>query len=212
MAIEGLLGKKLGMLQRFDEAGVVQGVTVVEAGPCMVTQVKTADTDGYDAVQLGFGAIKDAKLNRPMKGHLKKSGGQFKYLREFAVDDVEAWKVGQRVDVTLFSPGDRVDVTAISKGRGFQGGVKRHGFSGGPKTHGQSDRHRAPGSIGSTTTPGRVLKGLRMAGHMGDRQVTVRNLLVVESNPARGILFLKGAVPGGNNGLVKIRRAKGARG
>lgn len=211
MAIEGILGKKLGMLQRFDDNGVVQGVTVVEAGPCMVTQVKTQATDGYDAVQLGYGAIKDAKVNKPMRGHFKASGGQFKYLREFSVDDVGEWKVGQRVDAALFQPGDLVDVTAISKGRGFQGGVKRHGFHGGPKTHGQSDRHRAPGSIGSTTTPGRVLKGLRMAGHMGDRQVTTRNLVVVESNPARGILFLKGAVPGGTNGLVRIRRAKSAR-
>ena len=212
MAIEGLLGKKLGMVQRFNESGEVQGATVLEAGPCLVTQVKTADSDGYDAVQLGFGAIKDDKVNQPMRGHFKASGGQFKYLREFQVDDIEAWKVGQRVAVDMFQPGDRVDVTAVSKGRGFAGGVKRHGFHGGPKTHGQSDRHRAPGSIGSTTTPGRVLKGLRMAGHMGDRQVTVRNMVVLESNPARGILLLAGAVPGGANGLVRIRRVKSDRG
>jgi large subunit ribosomal protein L3 len=208
MAIEGILGKKLGMVQRFNEGGEVQGVTIVEAGPCLVTQVKTGATDGYDAVQLGFGAVKDSRLNQPLRGHMKASGGQFKYLREFAVDDVDNWKVGQRVGADLFRPGDRVDVTALSKGRGFAGGVKRHGFHGGPKTHGQSDRHRAPGSVGSTTTPGRVLKGLRMAGHMGDRQVTVRNLTVVEANPARGILMLKGAVPGGTNSLVRIRRAK----
>jgi large subunit ribosomal protein L3 len=212
MAIEGILGKKLGMLQRFDQNGEVQGVTVVEAGPCMVTQVKTVGTDGYDAVQLGFGAVKEAKVNRPMRGHFKASGGQFKHLREFAVDDVAAWKVGQRVGADLFKAGDLVDVTAVSKGRGFAGGVKRHGFHGGPKTHGQSDRHRAPGSIGSTTTPGRVMKGLRMAGHMGDRQVTVRNLVVAEANAARGILLLKGAVPGGANGLVRIRLAKSGRG
>lgn len=212
MPIEGLLGKKLGMVQRFNDSGEVQGVTVIEAGPCLVTQVKTSETDGYDALQLGFGAIKETRLNQPMRGHLKASGGQFKYLREFAVDDIENWKVGQRVGVDMFRPGDKVDVTAVSKGRGFAGGVKRHGFHGGPKTHGQSDRHRAPGSIGSTTTPGRVRKGLRMAGHMGDRQITTRNLTVVETNPARGILMLKGAVPGGTNGLVRIRRAKGDRG
>jgi len=212
MAIEGLLGKKVGMLQRFDDNGEVQGVTVLEAGPCLVTQVKTVATDGYDAVQLGFGAIKDAKVNRPMRGHFKPSGGQFRFVREFGVDDIDAWKVGQRVAVDMFKPGDLVDVVAVSKGRGFAGGVKRHGFHGGPKTHGQSDRHRAPGSIGSTTTPGRVLKGLRMAGHMGDRQVTVRNLVVVEANVARGILMVHGAVPGGRNGLVRIRRAKSARG
>lgn len=210
MAIEGLLGKKLGMLQRFDDNGEVRGVTVIEAGPCLVTQVKTLETDGYNAVQLGYGAIKDSKLNKPLRGHLKASGGQFRHLREFKVDDIDAWQVGQRVATDIFKPGDRVDVVAVSKGKGFQGGVKRHGFSGGPKTHGQSDRHRAPGSVGSTTTPGRVLKGLRMAGHMGDRQVTVRNLLVVESNPARGILMVAGAVPGGRNGLVRIRRAKKA--
>ena len=212
MAIEGLLGKKIGMLQRIDASGEVDGVTVLEAGPCLVTQVRTVDTDGYDAVQLGFGAIKDAKVNRPMRGHFKASGGQFKHLREFKVDDIDAWKVGQRVGADLFKVGDRVDVIGVSKGKGFAGGVKRHGFHGGPKTHGQSDRHRAPGSVGSTTTPGRVLKGLRMAGHMGDRQVTTRNLLVVEANAARGILMVRGAVPGSSNGLVRIRRAKSARG
>jgi len=212
MAIEGILGKKIGMVQRFNENGEVEAVTVVEAGPCLVTQVKTVETDGYNAVQLGYGAIKEQKVNKPMRGHLKASGGQFKHLREFAVDDIDQWKVGQRVGADLFSQGDVIDVIGVSKGRGFAGGVKRHGFHGGPKTHGQSDRHRAPGSIGSTTTPGRVLKGLRMAGHMGDRQVTVRNLKVVESNAARGILFIKGAVPGGSNGLIRIRRSKGGQG
>ncbi|MHB8575718.1 MAG: 50S ribosomal protein L3 [Dehalococcoidia bacterium] len=212
MAIEGLLGKKLGMVQRFETNGEVQGVTVLEAGPCLVTQIKTVDTDGYDAVQLGYGAIKEYKVNQPMKGHFKPSGGLFRHIREFKVDDIDAWKVGQRVGVDLFKPGDLVDVTSVSKGKGFAGGVKRHGFHGGPKTHGQSDRHRAPGSVGSTTTPGRVLKGLRMAGHMGSKQITVRNLVVVEANAARGILMVKGAVPGGANGLVRIRRAKGGQG
>src|ERR1700730_9749961 len=191
MAIEGLLGKKLGMVQRFETNGEVQGVTVLEAGPCLVTQVKTASTDGYDAVQLGFGGVKEQRVNKPMKGHFQASGGLFRHTREFKVDDVDEWKVGQRVGVDLFQPGDRVDVTAISKGKGFQGGVKRYHFRGGPKTHGQSDRHRAPGSIGSTTTPGRVLKGLRMAGHMGAKQVTVRGLRVMDVNPDRGILLLQ---------------------
>lgn len=208
MAIEGLLGKKLGMLQRFAPTGEVEGVTVVEAGPCLVTQVKTAKHDGYDAVQLGYGELPERKVNRPMRGHLKSSGGLFRFLREFKVDDVAEWKVGQRVAVDLFQAGDLVDVTAVSKGRGFQGGVKRHGFHGGPKTHGQSDRHRAPGSVGATTTPGKVYKGQRMAGHMGDTQVTVKNLLVVEANAARGILMVRGAVPGAANGLVRIRRSK----
>jgi len=209
---KGILARKVGMTQVFTPQGTSVPVTVLEADTCRVVQRKTVPVDGYEAVQLGFGAIKDDKVNQPMRGHFRASGGQFKYLREFQVDDIEAWKVGQRVAVDMFQPGDRVDVTAVSKGRGFAGGVKRHGFHGGPKTHGQSDRHRAPGSIGSTTTPGRVLKGLRMAGHMGDRQVTVRNLVVLESNPARGILLLAGAVPGGANGLVRIRRVKSDRG
>jgi large subunit ribosomal protein L3 len=208
MAIEGLLGKKLGMMQRFTPTGEVEGVTVVAAGPCRVVQVKTAARDGYDAVQLGFEEIPERKVNRPQRGHQKGAGAYFRHLREFRIDDPGSWQVGQQVTAELFKPGDFVDVTAVSKGRGFQGGVKRHGFAGGPKTHGQSDRHRAPGSMGATTTPGKVLKGQRMAGHMGARRVTVRNLLVVESNPDRGVLMLRGAVPGAINGLVRIRRAK----
>jgi large subunit ribosomal protein L3 len=172
-----------------------------------VTQVKTAETDGYDAVQLGYGAVKEQKVNKPMKGHLKASGGLFKHLREFKVDDVDAWQVGQRVGVDMFQPGDRVDVTAISKGKGFQGGVKRHGFSGGPKTHGQSDRHRAPGSIGASSTPGRVFKGLRMAGQMGNKRRTVLNLEVVDVLPERNLVLVKGGVPGAKNGIVVVRKA-----
>lgn len=203
--IHGLIGRKLGMLQRFEANGAVQGVTVIEAGPCVVTQVKTRARDGYEAVQLGFGRAK--RLNQPERGHLK-GLDPVKHLHEFRVDDINEVAVGQQVQADLFKPGDYVDVTGISKGRGFAGVVKRHGFRGGPKTHGQSDRHRAPGSIGSTTTPGRVLKGLRMAGHMGDRQVTVRGLQVVECNPDRGVLLLKGAVPGPRSGLVTLRRSK----
>jgi large subunit ribosomal protein L3 len=207
MTVEGLLGKKLGMVQVFDKDGTVVGCTVLEAGPCLVTQIRTKERDGYEAVQLGFGTKK--RLNEPEKGHLKNLGN-FRYLREFKADSLEGIEVGQRFGAELFKPGDRIDVTGVSKGRGFAGVVKRHGFGGGPKTHGQSDRHRAPGSIGSGTTPGRVLKGLRMAGHMGDRRTTTRNLEVVESNPARGIILVRGPVPGARDGLVRIRRTKTA--
>jgi large subunit ribosomal protein L3 len=172
-----------------------------------VTQVKTKERDGYEAVQLGFGTKK--RLNEPEKGHLKNLGN-LRYLREFKADSLDGIEVGQRIGVELFQPGDRVDVTGISKGRGFAGGVKRHGFHGGPKTHGQSDRHRAPGSIGSGTTPGRVLKGQKMAGHMGDERTTTRNLEVIEANPARGILIIKGPVPGAKDGLVRIRKSVAA--
>jgi large subunit ribosomal protein L3 len=207
MAVEGLLGKKLGMVQMFDKDGTVVGCTVVEAGPCMVTQVKTKDTDGYEAVQLGYGHKK--RVNEPEKGHFK-GLGNFRHLREFRADSLDGVQVGQRIGAELFQAGDMVDVTGISKGRGFAGVVKRHGFHGGPKTHGQSDRHRAPGSIGSGTTPGRVLKGQKMAGHMGDEQKTIRNVEVIEANPARGILIIKGPVPGAKDGLVRIRRSVAA--
>jgi large subunit ribosomal protein L3 len=203
--IHGLLGRKLGMLQRFEPNGTVSAVTVVEAGPCLVTQVKTVEKDGYEAVQLGFGAAK--RLNQPERGHLK-GLENLRHLHEFRVDDIGEVEVGQRIGADLFQVGDFVDVTAVSKGRGFAGVVRRHGFHGGPKTHGQSDRHRSPGSIGSTTTPGRVLKGLRMAGHMGAKQVTVRGLRVMDVNPDRGVLLLKGGVPGPRTGLVTVRRSK----
>jgi large subunit ribosomal protein L3 len=200
---EGILGRKVGMTQYFDRQGEARPATVIEAGPCLVTQVKTLENDGYQAVQLGFGHAK--RLNSPEKGHLKKLG-QFSHLREFRVGDVSQYKLGQRLGAELFQAGDLVDITGISKGRGFAGGMRRHGFRSGPRTHGQSDRHRAPGSIGSGTTPGRVLKGLRMAGHMGNARVTVRNLRVLESNPATGILLVEGAVPGARSGLLAIKR------
>jgi large subunit ribosomal protein L3 len=204
--IEGMLGRKLGMLQVFDKQGRMRGATVIEAGPCLVTQVRTAERDGYNAIQLGFGAAK--RSTKPMRGHLKKQG-DLRYLREFRSSGEDAQhSVGDRVGVELFQEGDFVDVTANSKGRGFAGGVKRHGFHGGPKTHGQSDRHRAPGAIGAGNTPGRTFKGMRMAGHMGNAQVTVRNLEVIESDPARGLLLVAGAVPGARDGLVKVRYAK----
>src|SRR5581483_11651797 len=205
MPVEGLLGKKLGMAQMFDKDGTVKGVTVIEAGPCVVTQIRTLERDGYEAVQLGYGAAK--RLNEPLKGHLKAANaGNLRYLREFKADNLAEIKVGQKFGVELFKPGDRVDVTGTSKGRGFAGVVKRHGFGGGPKTHGQSDRHRAPGSIGSGTTPGRVLKGLRMAGHMGHRRVTVKKLQVIQADPERNLLLVKGSVPGANGGLLMIKK------
>jgi len=200
----GIIGKKLGMTQIFRDNGKSEAVTAIEAGPCTVIQVKTATREGYSAAQLGFGEAK--RLNSPQRGHVK-GLGQFRYLREFRVEDTEAIEVGNKIDVSLFKAGDLVDITGVSKGKGFAGVVKRHHFAGGPKTHGQSDRHRAPGSIGATTSPGRVFKGMRMAGHMGNERVTVRHLEVVEADPARNLLLVKGAVPGGRNGLLLIKKS-----
>lgn len=197
-----MLGRKLGMLQIFDKEGRMRGATVIEAGPCLVTQIKTEDRDGYSAVQIGFGAAKHT--NKPMRGHLQRQV-DLRHLREFKVDNPSDHKLGERIGAEHFQPGDHIDVTGTSKGRGFAGVVKRHHFAGGPKTHGQSDRHRAHGSIGAGNTPGRVFKGMRMGGHMGDRKVTVRNLEVIESDPARGLLIVAGAVPGATDGLLKIR-------
>ena len=202
--LEAILGRKLGMTQIFTASGRAEGVTLIEAGPCKVVQIKTEERDGYRAVQLGFGKAK--KLSRPQKGHLKDTG-DFHTLREIRLDtDVEV-NAGDQVDAGLFAEGDRVDITGFSKGRGFAGVVKRHGFAGGPKTHGQSDRHRAPGSVGSGTTPGRVLKGKKMAGRMGVRRITVRNLEVARANTDSNLLMIKGAVPGMVQGLVIIRKA-----
>ena len=192
------------MVQIFGDDTKVETVTVIEAGPCAVTQVKTVAKEGYNAVQLGFSETK--RLNSPQRGHLK-GLGQFKYLREFRMDNTEAIEVGQKVDVSLFEAGDIVDITGVSKGKGFAGVVKRYHFAGGPKTHGQSDRHRHPGSIGATTSPGRVFKGMRMAGHMGNETVTVRKLTIFKAEPARNLLLVKGAVPGGRNGLLLIKKS-----
>jgi large subunit ribosomal protein L3 len=207
--MEAILGRKLGMTQVFASNGEARGVTVVEAGPCIVVQIKTQENDGYEAIQIGFGTRK--KVNDPMRGHLKRLG-QFRWLREIRVEDSNAYELGQTLGADLFEEGDIVDVVGTSKGRGFAGGVKRHHFHGGPKTHGQSDKHRSPGSIGSGTTPGRVRKGLRMAGHMGDERVTVKNLRVYESNSDRGLLLIEGSVPGGVNGLVRIAKTGKKRG
>jgi large subunit ribosomal protein L3 len=203
--VQGLIGRKIGMTQLFRDEGEVV-ITAIEAGPCFVAQVKTEAKDGYNAVQLAFGEVK--KLSSPKKGHVKEIG-QLEHLREFEIDDVSSVKVGQKVDADIFKPGDLINVTGISKGKGFAGVVKRHHFAGGPKTHGQSDRHRAPGSVGATTSPGRVFKGLRMAGHMGDRRVTTRNLKVVNVDLARHLLLVRGAVPGARNGLLLIKKAGG---
>ena len=202
--LQGIIGRKLGMTQIFRDNGKAEAVTAIEGGPCTVIQVKTADKEGYNATQLGFGQAK--RLKSSQRGHLK-GLGQFKYLREFRVSDSEAIEVGVRVDVSLFKAGDLVDITGMSKGKGFAGVVKRHHFAGGPKTHGQSDRHRHPGSIGATTSPGRVFKGMRMAGHMGNSRVTVRHLEVFEADPARNLLLVKGAVPGARNGLLLIEKS-----
>lgn len=205
MPVKAILGRKLGMTHIFEENGVMVPVTAVQAGPCWVTQVRTKERDGYEAVQIGFEESK--RLNKPERGHLKNLP-PLRHLREVeAESDISAVEVGQKVDASVFEPGELVDVVGISKGKGFAGVVKRHHFGGGPRTHGQSDRHRAPGSIGATTTPGRVLKNLRMAGHMGSERVTVQNLRVVRSDPERNILLIKGSVPGAANGLVLIKKA-----
>ena len=204
MPLHGLLGKKIGTTQVFHESGVSDCVTALWVGPCTVTQVKTSDKDGYEGVQLGFEPVKN--LNKPQTGHLRNAGNIFRFLREVGVDDITEVEVGQTVDVSLFEKGERIDATAYSKGRGFAGGVKRHHFHGGPKTHGQSDRHRAPGSIGAGTTPGRVLKGLRMAGHMGNARITSRNLEVVAADTEMNIMLVKGTIPGARNSLVILRK------
>jgi large subunit ribosomal protein L3 len=205
MSIEGLLGRKLGNAQMFDDKGRLRGVTAVQVGPCFVTELRSAEKHGYSAVQVGFEDAK--KLTRPAAGHLRASGGRkLRHLAEFATDT--DYTLGDQIGAEIFEPGGLVDVTATSKGRGFQGGVRRHNFRGGPRTHGQSDRHRAPGSIGAGTTPGRVFKGTRMAGHMGAVQTTVRNLEIVARNDDRGVIFIAGSVPGPKGGLVRIRHAK----
>ncbi len=205
MPLEGLLGRKLGMTQIFDTDGTVHAVTVVEVQAGVVTQVKTAAKDGYAAIQVGYGERK--RVNKPMRGHFKKLG-DFRVLREFRVRGEGEYSVGDKVGLELFTEGDMVDVRGVSRGRGFAGGVKRHGFAGGPKTHGQSDRHRAPGSIGSGTTPGRVLKGLKMATHMGAENVTTKNQRLIRKDEAKGLLLIAGSVPGAPNGTVRVTHAK----
>lgn len=260
--LSGLLGRKVGMTQVFGPNGTVIPVTVIEAGPCVVTQIKTVAQDGYEAVQIGFEQAYMKSATRPELGHLghklpllkaqrkrlqeyqqkhgKKSSegeesaekpdqqvakllkvqenrqrrpgpevGPFKVLREVGLQggiSTEGLELGKTFDASLFKEGESIDIIGTSKGKGFAGGVKRHGFAGGPKTHGQSDRHRAPGSIGSGTTPGRVLKGTRMAGHMGHERVTLKKLQVIQADPERNLILVKGSVPGANGGLLMIRK------
>ncbi len=203
----GILGRKSGMTTVFTPQGTAVAATVVEAGPCYVTQLRTTEKEGYNAVQLGFGESRG--LSKAERGHLK-SLPALKHLREFRLNEQPSLAIGDKVDVGMFQAGDLVDVIGTSKGKGFAGVVKRHHFAGGPKTHGQSDRHRAPGSIGATTTPGRVLKGTRMAGHLGHDRVTIKNLRVLRAEPERNLLVLEGAVPGPRTGLLMIRKAIGA--
>ena len=205
MSINGILGRKIGSTQIFQKDGAAVAVTVIEAGPCTVVQIKTPERDGYHAVQLGFGTARS--VNSPLMGHMKKLG-RFKHMREFRNGQSSDLEIGSIVNCDIFSPGDLVSISGTGKGKGFAGVVKRYNFRGGPRTHGQSDRWRAPGSIGAGTDPGRVIKGLKMAGHMGTRQITVKNLLVLRSDPDKGILLVRGAVPGNKNGLLKIRLAK----
>ena len=202
--VTGLIGKKVGMTQLFAADGTVQPATVLKAGPCVVVQAKTLETDGYEAVQLGFGEVK--RRNKPLSGHLKNSRLS-RYLREVATDDTSEFEVGQTIGVDIFEAGEKVDVIGTSKGRGFAGVMKRWNFGGGPRTHGQSDRMRAPGSIGGGTTPGKVYKGLKMGGHMGNRRITVKGLEIVEIDAERNLLMIKGGIPGATNSLVHIRRA-----
>ena len=203
----GLIGKKIGMTQAFDDAEMLTPVTVLEVVPCPIVQIKNWDSDGYMALRVGYDEIRPNRLNRADQGIFKKAGvNPHRGLAEFRVADVSEYAIGETLNVSMFEVGEVVDVTARSKGRGFQGGVKRHGFRGGPKTHGQSDRHRAPGSIGQSSNPSRVFKGMRMAGHMGDQQVTVRGLKVVGVDTEQNLLLLKGAVPGGKGATVVIEK------
>ena len=205
--MSGIIGKKLGMTQIFDEAGAVVPVTVIEAGPCPVVQVRSAAKDGHTAVQLGFGRQKDRRASKAEKGHALKAGldAAPAVLKEFRFDE-NAPEVGATVTVDGFEKGGRVKVTGVTKGRGFQGVMKRHGFGGGRASHGATRIHRAPGSIGAGTNPSRVIKGKRMPGHMGDEQQTVRNLLVAKVDAERNLLYVRGAVPGPVNGVVYIQK------
>jgi len=206
--MRGLISKKIGMTQLFDETGNMMAVTVLQAEPCQVVQVKTKEKDGYDAVQLGFGEKKSKKVTKPLAGHFSKAKVSPKtVLKEFRdFENDEPLKVGDTVSVDIFTAGDLVKVTGTSKGKGFAGTVKRYHFRGGPRSHGQSDRHRAPGSLGQSSYPSRVFKGIRMGGRMGGKKVTVKNIQVVKVDSANNLLLVKGAVPGANNSIVLIRK------
>lgn len=203
----GIIGKKIGMSQIFKENGEIIPVTVIAAGPCKVVQVKTPEKDGYTSIQLGFEEAKERLMNKPDLGIFKKTNlSPLKHLIEIRDFDAKYCQVGETVTVSVFNPGDSIKVTGTSKGKGFQGVVRRHNFNGGPKTHGQSDRMRAPGSIGASAYPSHVIKGVRMAGRLGGKRCTVNNLTIVKIDPENNLLYIKGAVPGSKNGVVTIRR------
>jgi large subunit ribosomal protein L3 len=205
---KGLIGKKLGMMGVFTAEGRHIPVTVLKVGPCVVTQVKTVATDGYDALQLGFGEKKESQVNKPLAGHLKKSGQEgFVFLKEVPVDDPDEYNPGQTISLDVFKVGERVDVTSTTKGRGFAGVIKRHGFHGGKKTHG-SHSHRIPGSIGCSATPSKVIKGKKMPGQYGNVRQTARNLEIVDIRPEQHLVMVKGAVPGSASGLVAVTKLK----
>jgi large subunit ribosomal protein L3 len=207
-AVKGILGRKLGMTQVWDSDNRVIPVTVIQAGPCRVVQLKTPERDGYSAVQIAFGAAKEQRLNRPELGHLKKNGvPPSKHLAELRVDDLSPYSVGQVINPDVFVKGERVDVTGVSKGKGFAGPMQRHNFKGQGASHGNHKKHRAPGSIGACATPARVFKGMGMAGQHGNGRVTTLNLEVIDGDAERGLLLVRGAVPGPNGGLVFVRNA-----
>jgi len=208
MAMTGILGTKLGMTQVFDETGQVVPVTVVQAGPCVVTAVRTPDNDGYSAVQIGFGEINPRKVTKPVAGLFEKAGvTPRRYVVELRTDDAAEYELGQEITVEVFEAGQRIDVTGRSKGKGTAGVMKRHGFGGLGASHGTQRKHRSPGSIGGCATPGRVFKGLRMAGRMGNARTTVLNLTVHGVDAEKGLLLIKGAIPGPTGGLVLVRNA-----
>jgi large subunit ribosomal protein L3 len=204
--MKGILGTKLGMTQIFTEQGTVVPVTVVQVGPVVVTQVKNIENDAYNAIQVGFGEVKEKSLNKPKLGHLAKANVLKKHLREFRMDSVEGYTVGQEIKADIFSAGDVIDVTGISKGKGFQGPIKRHGYSRGPESHG-SRYHRRPGSMGAASDPGRVFKGKKLAGHMGSERVTIQNLDVVKVDAENNLILVKGAIPGAKGALITIKQA-----
>ena len=203
--VKGILGTKLGMTQIFDDTRAIP-VTVIQAGPCVVTQVKTEARDGYGAVQLSFGDTRSRSVNKPMQGHFEKVDAEpARYLVELRTDDAESYTPGQQIKVDVFAPGERADVVGVSKGKGFAGVMKRHGFAGLSGSHGTERKHRSPGAIGACATPSRVFKGMPMAGQMGNERVTVLNLEVVQADPERNLLLLKGAIPGPSGSLVMVR-------
>jgi large subunit ribosomal protein L3 len=206
--VKGIVGEKLGMTQVFVETRAVP-VTVIKAGPCLVTQVRTEETDGYRAVQLAYGSARPQDVNKPSRGHLDKAGVEdnLRHLVELRTDDASSYELGQELKADVFEPGERVDVVGVSKGKGFSGVIRRHGFAGLRGSHGVHKKHRHPGSIGACATPSRVFKGMRMAGQHGNARTTVLNLEVVQADPARGLLLVKGAVPGPDGGLLLVRSA-----